>query len=387
MTPTFWDSVAAWAHIADDQEDWVGPAYEPVLSRCPISRTEGVFGGFWSIVGFDQLCQAAEDPATFSNVVPLFSTRRPPLESDPPEHTQYRRLLNPQFSAEVLASVEPRIRSYTQEMLQPLVTRGSADFAAELSHPLPARVLCTLLGIDEGHWRTIKHFARAVDRVGQVPPGDPSRSRVARPMLEFLRSLDAAPAAGEGMIGRLRRARVGDRPLSPDEMLSLLLLVVSAGHNTTTSALGNLVLRLARDRDLQQRLREEPNRVPDAIEECLRIDAPQQAMRRRVTASTSVAEQVIGEGELVWLCFGAANVDPSHWEAPGTFDLDRADRRHLAFGRGIHRCVGAPLARLELRIVIEELLATTTGFSLAGPVRRPDWPRMGVSSLPVLFEQ
>jgi cytochrome P450 len=387
MAPTLWDPVAAWARIADGQEDWVGPAYEPVLSRCSISRTEGVFGGFWSIVGFDQLCQASEDPATFSNVVPLFSTRRPPLESDPPEHTQYRRLLNPQFSAEALASVEPRIRRYTQEMLQPLVTRGSADFAAELSHPLPARVLCTFLGIDDCHWRTIKDFARAVDRVGHVPPGDPSRSRVASPMLELLRGLGAASTAGEGMIERLHQARIGGRPLSPDEMLSLLLLMVSAGHNTTTSALGNLVLRLARDRDLQQRLREEPNRVPDAIEECLRIDAPQQAMRRRVTASTTVAEQVIGEGELVWLCFGAANVDPSHWDAPGTFDLDRADRRHLAFGRGIHRCVGAPLARLELRIVIEELLAATTGFSLAGPVRRPDWPRMGVSSLPVLFER
>jgi cytochrome P450 len=384
-----WDPIADWQVIMDDEIHWVGPAYELARARGRIVRTEGSYGGFWAVLDFDELTQAAEDTATFSSMVPLFDTSRPPLEVDPPEHTAYRRLLNPFFSAEAMRTLEPTVRRYVTEMLDPLISQGSGDFAHEVAHPLPTRVLCELIGLPNDRWHMINDFAMAVDRVGAVRPGDPSRSEVAQSMVTYLRTARRDRAHHErttDMIEALGQAQIDGRSLSESETLGILLLMVSAGHNTTTSALGNLVLRLSRDHSLQGVLRANPSRIPDAIEECLRIDSPQQAMRRVARVDASIAGQAIKKGDFVWLVFGAANVDPKHWDAPETFDIDRRDRRHLAFGRGIHRCVGAPLARLQMRIVIEHLLRKTLLFSLSGPPERPAWPRMGVTSLPLLFE-
>jgi cytochrome P450 len=166
-------------------------------------------------------------------------------------------------------------------------------------------------------------------------------------------------------------------------VIGLVLLLVSAGHNTTTSGIGNLILRLARDPDLQAYLRQHPERIPDAVEETLRIDAPQQAMRRVAKRDTELGGRAIRAGEYVWMSFGSANVDARHWDEPGEFQIDRADKRHVGFGRGIHQCIGAPLARLEMRVVAEELLARTESFSIAGEVVRRPWPRMGVKSMPL----
>ena len=163
----------------------------------------------------------------------------------------------------------------------------------------------------------------------------------------------------------------------------MVMTLMMAGHITTTSAIGNLVLRLARDTRLQAILREHPERIAQAVEEGLRIDTPQQAMPRRCTRNAEVGGQAIREGEYLLLNFGSANVDPKHWSAPETFDIDRKDKRHVAFGRGIHGCVGQALARMELRIVTEELLSRTESFELAGQVRRHAWPRHYVENMPL----
>jgi cytochrome P450 len=172
-------------------------------------------------------------------------------------------------------------------------------------------------------------------------------------------------------------------PLADEAIVGMIMMLLSAGHNTTTSAIGNLVLRIVRDPQLEARLRAEPEMIPVAVEESVRIDAPQQAMRRVATRETEIAGQSISEGEFVWLVFGAANLDQDAIEDPTSFRLDRGSNRHQGFGRGIHLCLGAPLARMQVRVVIEELLSRCPSIQLVGDVTRPAWPRMGVKSMPV----
>jgi len=175
--------------------------------------------------------------------------------------------------------------------------------------------------------------------------------------------------------------------LDDEAVAGIVMMLLSAGHNTTTSAISNLVLRMAEEQTLQDRLRSDPALIPAAVEETVRIDAPQQGMRRVATADTELGGRQISAGELVWLVFGAANVDPAAAECPSEFSLDRSSNRHHGFGRGIHFCLGAPLARLQVRVVLEELLGRTSAITLAGPVSRPDWPRLGVTALPLALSE
>jgi cytochrome P450 len=215
-----------------------------------------------------------------------------------------------------------------------------------------------------------------------VGGGYESLTHVLRPYVEKLvasRRLEPR----DDLVAGLAAATVDGEQLSDDFVVGMVMLVITAGHNTTTSALGNSVLALARDHPLQQRLRAQPELLPAAIEEWLRLEAPQQSMRRVATRDVELGGHHIAAGERVELVFGAANLDPNVVESPEAFFLERSPNRHLSFGRGIHSCIGAPLARLEIRVLLEELLSRTGHFDLTGSVHRTPWPRLGVQSLPL----
>lgn len=375
-----WDPNAAWAPLRDGSAADVSAAYP----RSPVARVDEVLGGFWAVLGHDELVAAALDYRTYSNVVPLFETQRPPLECDPPEHTFYRRLLNPFFARDQLAAMEDDVRAYAAEMLDPL----PADFAREVALPFPTRVLCRLLAAPDEDWEIINRWGTRVDEIGgQTPPGSAERLAAGeeiRPyMLELIRA--RRQDRGDDIVSGLIHGDPDLPALDDDALLGIVMMLLSAGHNTTASAIGNLVLRLARDTALQQRLRDDPSLIPAAVEESVRIDAPQQAMRRVATRDTQLGGCPIAAGDWVWLVFGAANVDPDAFDRPEEFDVDRGPNRHVGFGRGIHLCIGAPLARMQVRIVLEELFARTPSFELAGPVRRAEWPRLGLTSLPLRY--
>jgi cytochrome P450 len=384
-----WDPVAAWQPVVDDEIGSVCPVYEPVINECPVVHVDQVMGGFWGVFGYGELVQAALDTKTFSNQVQLYGVRRPPLESDPPEHTGYRRMMNRFFAASEMEKIEPTIRAFTRQMLDELVAEGNADFAEKFAFPFPTRVLCAFMRIPDRDWVMINDWSSNIERVaGLLEPGHPKRRAAAEPILPYLDQLvdERRHNLGDDVVSGLIGAEINGRALDNAEIIALVLLLVSAGHNTTTSGIGNLVLRLARDQQLQTYLREHTDRIADAVEETIRIDAPQQAMRRRAVKDTVLAGQPIKAGEYVWMGFGAANVDERTWTDPGKFDIDRANkRRHVGFGRGIHQCIGAPLARLEMRIVTEELFARTGSFEVSGEVTRRAWPRMGVASMPLHF--
>jgi cytochrome P450 len=271
-------------------------------------------------------------------------------------------------------------------MLRPLLAAGAVDYAASFSHPFPTRALCLLLELPDDDWRLINDWSRRVDEIGgQTPPGSPERIAVGEELRPWMARLieERRHEPGDDVVSALVRGDPELPPLDDEMVVGIVMMFISAGHNTTTSAIGNAVLRLARDQQLQSTLRADPGSVPAFAEEVVRIDAPQQAMRRIATTETELAGRTVAAGDFVWLVFGSANLDPDSFERALELDPDRTPNRHVGFGRGIHQCIGAPLARLELRVALEELLASTSSFTLDGEVVRPAWPRMGVERLPL----
>jgi cytochrome P450 len=383
-----WDPNIAWQPIVADQVPDASFAYAETRSRYPVARVDGILGGFWAVLRHDLLVEAALDTARFSNLVPFFNTRRPPLECDPPEHRVYRRLLNPYFSRERMAALEEPLHRYAGEMLAPLVEAGGGDFAERFSRPFPTRALCLLLEVPDDERRLIDDWSRRVDEIGgQTPPGSAERVAVGEELRPWMTALieDRRRKPGDDVVSALVRGDPELPPLDDEMVVGIVMMFISAGHNTTTSAIGNAVLRLARDGELQSRLRAGPGSVPAFAEEVVRLDAPQQAMRRIATTDTELGGRAVAAGDYVWLVFGSANLDPAAFDRAAELDPGRSPNRHLGFGRGIHQCIGAPLARLELRVALEELLASTASFTVDGEVVRAAWPRMGVERLPLRF--
>jgi cytochrome P450 len=379
-----WDPNQAWQDVRTGQGEAAG-AY-PARDRCPVARVDGVFGGFWATLAHDRIVEAAHDTELFSSAIPLYGKPRPPLEYDPPENRYYRRMMNPFFSRERMAALEGDVRSVAGTMLERLIATGEFDFGVEFAAPFPTRILCLLLELPDEDWRVINDWSDAVDRAARhAPPGDPARvaarERLRPYMLDIVRARRGKP--GDDIISAL----VGGDPelpsLDDDDIADIAFMIISAGHNTTAFAIGNAVLRMCHDEALQGRLRDDPALLPTAIEELLRVDSPQQAMPRIATRDTELGGQAIEEGEAVWLVFGAGNLDPDEFAEPEAIDIERSPNRHLAFGRGVHLCLGAPLARLQIRVALEELLARTEHFGVAGPVARRAWPLLGVDSLPL----
>jgi cytochrome P450 len=388
---TEWSLKRSWQAVETGRADTLDAVYGEARSACPVVKvSDGEGPGFWAVLGHDLVTEVVADTATFSNVIPLYPTRRPPLESDPPEHTAYRRMLAAHFSPGRTAMMEPTVRDYTREMLRPLLAADRADFARDLADPMPTRVLCYLLGIPDADWPLINDMAARLHRVGaERRHNADERAGLGAELGSYANRLITErreAALRDDVIGALLGARVEGAPLTDATITGMVMMLISAGHNTTTSLLGNAVLHLARDPREQQRLREAPGAIPAAIEEWLRLEAPQQAMPRVATRDVELAGCPIRAGDHVWPVFGSANLDPSAFDEPADYRPDRRPNRHLAFGKGLHRCIGAPLAQLQGRVVIEELLAATRSITLAGPVTRFAWPRMGVRTLPVRLD-
>jgi cytochrome P450 len=313
-------------------------------AQCPVAHTDRA-GGFWSLFKYDDIVAAARDPEIFSNA--LNSTRgerrQIPLESDPPEHTAYRRFLNTYFGVARINALEPAVRRIVDDLIAPLLDRGTCDFTPEVAYPLPARTLCAFLNQPDDDWLELKRMADELFRTQGNFTGSGDGQVALEAIYAYARSIvqarremprDPHDDLATGLLG----FEFDGRRLDDEEVVGILRLMLTAGHNSTTSALGIVALYLARHPDSQQFLRANPDRLSDAIEEILRWDE----------------------------CI-----------------LDRDARRSLVFGYGIHNCVGAPLARLELRVMFEELLLRTSEFHVVGDVARSHWPRYGVTTLPL----
>ena len=309
---------------------------------------------------------------------------------DPPDHKRLRALVNKAFTPKAVNALEPHIRSLLSSLLDDIDDPAGFDLMQTVAQPLPVIVIAEMLGIPPEDRTQFKIWSD--QRARTLEPSIDARERALadaankalndyfRPIIEERR---AAPQ--DDIVSALAQAEEeGDR-LTELEMLNMLRLLLIAGNETTTNLIGNGVLALLRHPDQLQRLRDDPSLIPLAVDELLRFDSPVQTDFRRALEDCEVNGFPLKKRDNIVLLLGAANRDPDVFDEPDRLDVDRGDRSHLSFGRGIHHCIGAPLARLEGRIVLEMLLERYSQINLRGeqPRFRNSIVLRGLESLPV----
>jgi cytochrome P450 len=348
----------------------------------------------WFVSRYDDVVRVLRDPRTFSSeggsvkptswpepVATVMAQRRHARHlgnTDPPAHSRLRQLLNPSFSPAGVARYEPLIRSTAAELTASL-DASPTDIIANFCYPLPLIVMLQILGVPKADLRACLHWCQlkaSLDFASETL-STAEQLDAARASVEFIGYCDelveqrrSHPA--DDLITRLLHTEVrGYHALTDREVADLLPLLIFAGHETTANLMANLLHRLLRT-DTTDRIRDDPALLDATIEENLRFDPPALGFVRRVTRDTEIAGTALPAGARVFLLFGSANHDETRWAAAETFDPDRADPgTHVAFGHGVHYCVGAPLARLEAAIGIQHLLAGLPGLRLAEPTAEP----------------
>jgi len=385
-----WDPKTVLHDVATGRIEHSNVAYEALLKQCPVARYDAGDGfHLWGIFSHAAVGKAALDTKTFSSVtVPEGAPRILPLMADPPEHSAYARMFRNSFRPAVIAALEPQVRPIAASIIDSMVAKGSADFAQEFAYAFSTRVLCMFLRVKED-WRIYNDWSSEMEKLTKAGMQRPLMGLPTDHLMKVLPYLqelitERRKAPADDPVSGIITADIDGNKLDDQAIVGLIIAYILAGRSTTASGIGNLVLQLARDRDLQAFLRANPGRIPDAVEESLRIDTPQQEQPRKATCDVEVGGQLIKAGEAVFVNYGSANCDPERWESPGTFNIDRKPQ-HYAFGRGVHQCPGAPMGRMEMRVSVEELLARTQSFELAGEVRRLTWPRLSVENLPLKF--
>ena len=370
-------------------------AFAELRRTCPLAHGER-WGGFWLLSRYDDIVAVTRDHGTFvnsvQNVVPGVTTsgRRPPLHFDPPEHTLWRKALSCPFKTSTLAALEPRVRELTAESLAPLLANGRAELVAELAGVLPVRVLCAFLNAETpettAQIRSLSdRFLQAFHSRDHAALECESRKlyAIAADLLAARKHqpLDPQCDVASALLG----LRIDGEPVSDELMQGALRQLLVAGHVAVTMMLGSAARHLALHPELQQQLRDQPERIAPAVEELLRLYTPNQAFCRAATQPVELLGQTIAAREPIVVLYPSANRDETVFEAPDEFRFDRPVK-HLAFGNGIHKCPGEALARIELRVFIEQLLLGTRNVALDGPVELASWPEYGPKSLPLRFE-
>jgi cytochrome P450 len=295
------------------------------------------------------------------------------LTADPPIHSRLRKLVSKAFTPRRVRELEPRVREITAELLSQASNSSGIEAMAALANPLPVIVIAEMLGVSAGdhaqfkQWSNdlISSFGQENLMSGPSDAGIAARNALRGYLAEAIKQRSANPA--EDLISALVTARDESDALSEDELLAFVVLLLLAGNETTTNLIGNGLLALCRHPDQQNRLRGNRDLIPKAIEEMLRFDPPVQMTLRVPTAATNVSGTDIPAGSLCFILLAAANRDPAHFPQPENFDVARDPNEHVAFGEGIHFCLGAPLARLEGAIAIELMLDKFPRLQLANP--------------------
>lgn len=359
-------------------------AYDEMRRHCPVARSKY---GYTSLFKHGDVVRVLMDHKTFSNAVSSFPSV--PNGMDPPEHTEYRRILEPYFNSDRMAAFEPACRDIAAKLVNALPTDGESELMADLADAFAMEIQCAFLGWPSSLHEPLRQWTRK-NHAATLSRNPDALSAVALEFDGYIKELLAARrnagiTAPDDVTARLSRERFSGRPLVEDEIVSILRNWTVGELGTISASVGILAQYLAERSELQQQLREQPLLLPTAIDEILRIHAPLVMNRRVATRSATLQEREIEAGERLALIWASANRDETVFGDPDEFRLDRDPELNLLYGAGIHVCPGAPLARLELRIVMEELLARTHKITLA-PNKMPIkafYPSSGYSSLPL----
>ena len=352
----------------------------------------------WLVTGYDECAQVLRDHRTFSSVVagvPAEEQERSRLvliNTDPPRHTRLRTMLNKAFTPRRVNDLEPWVRNLVTTLVDNAGS-GAVDIATSIAEPLPIMVIASLIGVAEGDLATFKTWSDAMVAVPEPETIDENRAKT-QAMFDYIAALvadrRAAIAAGSDALGddfltALIRGANDGAPLEDWEITSFCVLLLLAGNETTRNLI-TCLLNVAVDRPpLWQSLRDNRALITPAIEESLRFDSPVQILNRWATADVEIGGHRIRESENVAVAYAAGNRDERQFARPDEFVADRHENRHIAFGLGIHFCLGAPLARLETQVLMNALLDRYTEIERAGRPRFQHAARVvrGLTSLPL----
>ncbi len=321
--------------------------------------------GFWALSRDDDVRAALTDTATFSSSGGITLERRAEavepmlIETDPPRHTRLRGLVSRAFTPKRVADLEGPIRQLSVELVDGFRTRGSVDVIGEFAALLPMAVISEMLGVPRAEQDDLRGWS---DAMLHREPGDsqitPAGIDGAMQLYaSFERLLTGRRAdPGTDLVSALLAARDGDADLTHGEILGFCFLLLIAGNETTTKLIGNAVFWLHAFPDQRAMLLDDPDRIPTAVEEVLRFDTSTQSLARLLTRDVELHGITLPEGSKGLLLFASANRDERRWDRPDILDITRNPAGHLAFGHGIHHCLGAALARLETRVALETLL-------------------------------
>jgi cytochrome P450 len=366
-------------------------AYRKLREQCQVAHSNR-WNGFWALTKYKDILAAASDAKTFinsvQNVVPAVGYgKRIPLHSDPPAHTYYRRAMNVPFDENNIAAFESAIRQITVALLDPLIANGCGDAVRDFTRTLPLFVFCEFFHIP-------REFALPIKEHGEryalaLHATDYETLRVeSEALYDFARQFVAARKAAplhpaRDVTSALLAARIDGQPIDDEVIVGAVRQLLVAGHLAPTHAMASAIYHLATHDELQEQLRREPARIADAVEEVLRFYSPTRVFARTTTRDVEVRGRAIKKDAVVALMWISANRDEDVFSHPDDFDIERHPNKHIAFGHGTHKCLGAPLARLEMRVALEELLARTKNFTLDGSVEWADWPEFGPTALPI----
>jgi cytochrome P450 len=384
--------------LSDDMRRNPYPMYDQLRSGSPVFRVPQA--DIWMIFDYEGVKRALHDHDAFS------SRASPPgggpldwlIFFDPPHHTKLRAIILRAFTPRVVANLEPRIRELSCELLDQTIERGEMDLCADFSVPLPLMVIAEMIGIPLADRQRFKRWSDAILNLADSVWGGEMAARAERAfgaakeeMKAYLTDLfeERRKAPKDDLLTRLVEAEVDGERLTEEEILSFFQLLLLAGSETTTNLISNALLCFVENPAELARLEAAPDLLPSAIEEILRYRSPVQAVFRETRCDVEVHGQVIPGAQLVLAMIGSANRDPRQFRDADRFDIVRDPNPHIAFGHGIHFCLGAPLARLEARIALSELLSRVKGFALASA--EPWEPRKafhvhGPTRLPIRFE-
>jgi cytochrome P450 len=370
------------------------PVYRRLRDEFPLYYCEARES--WVLSRFEDVWDAVHDPATFSSAQGVFpgmgelsqeSILPVMILMDPPRHTQLRSLVNRAFTRRRIADLEPAVRVIASELVANLADAGGGDLVEDLARPLPTIVIADLLGVPREDRKEFRHWS---DQVVQDNPDDPAVAAAAMEgganLIAYFEGLirNRRSSPRDDLLTALIEAEIDGERLSEEELLGMCVLLLVAGNETTTNLVSNSAVLFAEHQDQWGSILAEPSLLPSAIEESLRFDSPVQALARTLTKTVEIHERVIEEGEKVLLLYGAANRDDREFEKPDVVDVRRIVDRQLAFGHGIHFCLGAPLARLEARVAYSELLSRSPDWTVTDrPERLHSGPIRGLLRLPV----
>lgn len=333
--------------------------FEESRAKCPVAHSQA-HNGFYMLLNYDDVKRAMTDHKTFSSVPqvlrPMLPRKPiPALEMDPPQHGSWRAIFNNAITPRTAGAMESFVRADVNRHIDQFIARGSCDLVHELAEPVPAETICRLVGIDDGLVTKVREAALAMF-AAQGNPEEFGRRQAVFAALTLPEVHARRRNPRDDYLTRLATFDIEGRPLDDEDYVGLFAAFLGAGHHSTTSAMASLIYEVFSRPAVRDELKTEPRKILTAVEEVLRLRPPFFGFFRRTTKDIEVSGVEIPAECDVYMGWAAANRDPKAFPTPDALKIDRYPNRHLTFGFGIHTCPGASLARMELRVLLEELL-------------------------------